>query len=243
MPNFQLDQPCHPHQSQWGDMYLEDVRPNDGVHGIMHNKLVGSESHGSCIRGRCTRCNGNYSSGTSRAEVSTVIVQVAKEPLGLPALVELCSITFPSTSTTTTTTTTTTKIHSVTCHCAIYFPQIFPTFFHLKCALPRIVPSSSVQPRPTHDQPPTPGIFTRFDVLHLFKITPSLFDLVCHGYAVCMRPSISNRNYPWTTVRRHKAKRISRQELHLHCVINKNTCPGNWWFHDPRSQLQHSHSS
>lgn len=189
MPNFQLDQPCHPHQSQWGDMYLEDVRPNDGVHGMMHNKLVGSESDGSCIRGRCSRCNGNYSSGTSRAEVSTVIVQVAKEPLELPALVELCSITFPSTSTTTTTTTatTTTKIHSVTCHCAIYFPQIFPTFFHLKCALPRIVPSSSVQPRPTHDQPPTPGIFTRFDVLHLFQDHPitiwPCMPWVCRLYA------------------------------------------------------------
>ena len=91
MPNFQLDKPCHPHQSQWGDMYLEDVQPNDGVHGMMHNKLVGSESGGSCMRGRCSRCNGGYSSGTSHAEVLAVILQVAKEPLVVPTLVELCS--------------------------------------------------------------------------------------------------------------------------------------------------------
>lgn len=62
------------------------------------------------------------------------------------------------------------------------------------------------------------------------KNTPSLFDFVCHLYAVCMPSSISNRIYPGTTVRRHEVKRISTQELHLHCVINKNTCPGNWWF-------------
>ena len=72
-------------------MYLEDVQPDDGVHGMMHNKLVGSESGGSCIRGRCSRCNGGYSSGTSHAEVLAVILQVAKEPLVVPTLVELFS--------------------------------------------------------------------------------------------------------------------------------------------------------